>query len=274
MAHADPKSLHRPVAVFDTGLGSYTAVRLLRERLPEVDLVHLADRASFPYGAAGQQELRDLIARTVAFLERFAPSAIVVGSNAPSITVLPELRSTSPLFGVRPPVREALAQAGNGQVGVLGVRSLITSPRTSEHVAAQAGGEDHRVHLIDATVLVELVESGRFATDPGGARAIVERFASAELDSRPGLAALTLSSTHLTWVRDLITRARPAYAVVDPLRGVVEEVAASCPPAGSGAAVGLVTENPHYPFASFQHTLNLLGSTMPLRRVTVPSPTT
>ena len=40
----------RPIGVFDSGLGGLTAVRSLREILPEEDLVYFGDTARVPYG--------------------------------------------------------------------------------------------------------------------------------------------------------------------------------------------------------------------------------
>jgi len=51
-------SLHRPIAVFDAGIGSYAIVAEIRKRLPRQDILYFADRASFPYGAMGRERMQ------------------------------------------------------------------------------------------------------------------------------------------------------------------------------------------------------------------------
>ncbi|MCB8828881.1 hypothetical protein LJD47_28110, partial [Escherichia coli] len=64
------------------------------------------------------------------------PSAIVVASNVPSITVMDDLKSmvNVPLFGVVPPLAEALATTQTGKVGIMGVQSMTGSPQLRQFV--------------------------------------------------------------------------------------------------------------------------------------------
>ena len=160
-------SLVRPIAVFDAGIGSYAAVAAIRHRLPDQDILYFADRASFPYGDKSRADLLAILGRTLGYLDTFAPSAVLVASNAPSITVLDDLTGAinRPIFGVRPPIAEALRDAGSGDVAVLGVASMVSSPELRAYADAQAGSDAGRVHLVDASSLVGLVEGGAFLFD-------------------------------------------------------------------------------------------------------------
>ncbi|TYL24975.1 Asp/Glu racemase, partial [Streptococcus pyogenes] len=53
----DPLALSTPIAVFDAGIGSYAIVELIRRRQPRRDILYFADRARFPYGGKGRDEL-------------------------------------------------------------------------------------------------------------------------------------------------------------------------------------------------------------------------
>lgn len=261
--------LLRPIAVFDAGIGSYAAVAAIRRLLPQQDIVYFADRASFPYGGKSRAELLAILRRTLLYLDGFAPSAILVASNAPSITVLDDLAGivVPPVFGVRPPIGAALDAAGSGAVAVLGVRSMVESPELQAYADAQAGARRAQVHLVNASVLVELVESGSFLFDPERTQGAVGAFFDA-LDRRyPDIAAYTLSSTHLPWLRDFIERARPGRALFDPLDDALAALAPHAH-AGSGAVLALVTESERYSAADFGHMLARLGVSLPL--VTVP----
>ena len=50
------------IGLFDSGLGGLTVIRRLRDRLPQADLVYLADQAHVPYGDREPEDLYDLLA--------------------------------------------------------------------------------------------------------------------------------------------------------------------------------------------------------------------
>ncbi|WP_158808386.1 glutamate racemase [Beijerinckia sp. L45] len=268
--HASLPRLHRPVAVFDAGIGSYAAVSMIRRRFPQQDILYFADRASFPYGGKTRVDLLAILRRTLHFLAGFDPAAILVASNAPSVTVLDELQGeiSTPIFGVRPPIREALALAGDRDLAVLGVRSLVESQELRIYAAREAGDSFARVHFVDASALVECVESGAFLFQKAATQAVVDAFA-AELDGRyPGVGALTLSSTHLPWLEDYLTTAFGTRPLLDPLAAAVAAIAPHAAP-GSGAVLGLVTEDERYGIADFRRMLERLGIVLTLHAVRV-----
>ncbi len=263
--------LNRPVAVFDCGIGSYAAVAAIRKLLPQQDILYFADRASFPYGRKGRAELLAILKRTLRYLDSFDPAAVLVASNAPSITVLDELAGVirPPVFGVRPPIKAALAHAGSRHIAVLGVRVLVESAELRAYAAQEAGEKADQVHLVDATALVELVESGAFLFSPEKTQDTVNVVLD-ELDQRqPDIAAMTLSSTHLPWLRSYMERSRPDRPLFDPL----EEVVAAITPhavAGEGRILGLVTESEEYSVAEFRRMLDRLGISLTLHTVRLP----
>lgn len=262
--------LTKPVAVFDAGIGSYAAVAAIRRRFPQQDVVYLADRASFPYGGKSRAELLAILRRTLVYLNGFEPAAILVASNAPSITVLDEIADMVgvPVVGVRPPIASALGVAGAGDVAVLGVRSMVRSPELRAYADREAGANRPRIHLADASPLVDLVESGAFLFDPEATRHAVKAFMD-DLDGRhPNLAAVTLSSTHLPWLLSYLEDARPAWSFLDPLDDVVAAIVPHAT-AGTGALLGLVTENERLPAADLRSMLERLGVALPLRTVSL-----
>lgn len=261
-------ALVRPIAVFDAGIGSYAAVAAIRHRLPDQDILYFADRASFPYGAKSRADLLAILRRTLGYLDTFAPSAVLVASNAPSITVLDDLigEIAPPIFGVRPPIAEALHNAKGGDVAVLGVASMVFSPELRTYADVQAGAESSRVHLVDASSLVELVESGTFLFDRERTQREVDAFLDGLARSLPEVASLTLSSTHLPWLRSYIELARPDWTLFDPLETAVDAIIPHATK-GGGAILGLVTEDDRFSLGDFQSMLTRLGVSLPLYRV-------
>ncbi|MBN9234932.1 Asp/Glu racemase [Mesorhizobium hungaricum] len=259
----DPLALSTPIAVFDAGIGSYAIVELIRRRQPRRDILYFADRARFPYGGKGRDELLSIIQGTIRFLLEYAPQAIVVASNAPSIMVLDALRDSCPLpvYGVAPPLEEALARSRSGQVGIMGVRSLIESAELSRFVRERAV-DPASVALINASPMVELVESGAFLSEPERTLLAVTEFAAEIAARHPSIDVLTLSSTHLPWLRSFFEQAQPTWLLLDP----AENVVAALPDAaeGSGRTVALVTEGGGYDIAGFRKMLDKIGVDLPL----------
>jgi glutamate racemase len=273
-----PVPLTAPVAVFDAGIGSYAAVDRIHRAFPEQDILYLADRAGFPYGGKSLRELRATIDRTLDFLESMtpAPTAIVVASNVPSVTVLDAAAAErrTPVVRVVPPVRAALAEAGEaGEVAVLGVSSLVTSKALHRYLDRETGaGPDRaRVRPRDASALVELVESGSFLFNPEGTRRAVTEYVAGLRDEWPAVTVATLSSTHLPWLRPFLEQAAPDLVLLDPGDSVVEDIAPHIRP-GRGAVVGLVTETPDYPAGRFRTMLARIGVDIPLVPVVIDSP--
>ncbi|ODT07227.1 MAG: Asp/Glu racemase [Mesorhizobium sp. SCN 65-20] len=262
--------LIQPIAVFDAGIGSYAAVAAIRRKLPLQDILYFADRASFPYGDKSRPELLAILKRTLRFLDGFEPAAVLVASNAPSITVLDEIEGMSarPVFGVRPPIAEALALTGTRDVVVLGVRSMVVSPELRAYAHAQAKGRARQVKLVDASCLVDLVESGAFLFAPDTTRSAINSFLD-ELDARhPNIGAVTLSSTHLPWLRSYLEKARPDLPFLDPLDNAIEAIVRHSA-TGTGTALGLVSESERYRAADFRQMLDRLGISLRLHAVRV-----
>lgn len=260
--------MHRPVAVFDAGIGSYAIVDALRRRLPRQDIIYLADRASFPYGGKDRDTLLGVMRRTIRFLEGMDPSAIIMASNAPSIMVLDEIRAATevPVFGVLPPLRQALAASATGEVGIMGVRSMIESAALGDFVRAHAP-DPARVALIDASPMVERVESGAFLFAPEETQTAVARFVAGIFDRHPAIDVLTLSSTHLPWLRGFFAAVRPQCRFLDPAESIVAVIGDGTE--GSGRIRGLVTEGAGYGIAAFREMLAKLRVNIDLERVDI-----
>jgi len=261
-------SLHRPIAVFDAGIGSYAIVAEIQRRLPQQDIVYFADRASFPYGDKAPAELAEIMRRTLAFLETFDPSAIVVASNAPSITVFDEIKplTSTPVYGVFPPLEEAITLSTSKRVGIMGVRSLIESEMLDRFVRDNDEGAEH-VATINASSMVELVESGALLFSPQETQAQVNDFVARIFEQDPAIDVLTLSSTHLPWLRPFFERTRPECHFLDPAESIVASLGQGEP--GSGIVRGFVTEDERYSVEALRRMLARLDVEIPLEVVSL-----
>lgn len=265
----EENGVHKPVAVFDAGIGSYAIVAAIKAHFPNQDILYFADRASFPYGGKNREQLLHTMRRTLRFLEGYDPSAIVIASNAPSIMVLEDVQkeSTVPVFGVYPPLAEALACSASGHVGIMGVRSLIESEALTSFVGRLAEKIEN-VSLINASPMVELVESGVFLFAPEKTQEAVASFLDEVFSTDPAIDVLTLSSTHLPWLRAFFEKARPQCRFLDPAEDMI--VAMGQRSEGTGIVRALVTEDENYDIETFRRMLESLNVDIPLEAVVMP----
>ena len=202
------------MAVFDSGLGSLSVIRAVR-RAGRARIVYLADQASYPYGLKPRAELDAAVRSAIrALRERFSPDVIVVASNTPGLAL--DVRGRG-IITMRPPLAAALASSPSGRVGILGTRAALRSRGLSRLVAGVRGAGPRSFMRVDGSGLVDLVESGRFLSDPGGCRAGIRRALGRAARS---VDTVVLSSTHLPFLLPLLEAEFPRIRFVDPADGV------------------------------------------------------
>jgi glutamate racemase len=250
--------LHRPLGIFDAGIGSYAIVQLVQKRFPDQDIIYLADRASFPYGAKDKSSLQRAVISAISRLRDLGADAVLVASNAPTITVLKDIKQLldGPLLGVTPPVTQAIAASKTKSVGVLGVKSLIESNELKQYIAAEntCGAN---VATFNASPLVGLVESGAFLNKPLATIEIVRSFVSSILIAHSDIDVFTLSSTHLPWLKEPLEAVFPELLFLDPAEDAVSALAPHVT-RGSGQVSCVVTASEKYPFEEFREMLATL----------------
>lgn len=215
---------NNPVAVFDSGIGSLSIIRELRREVPAEDLLYFADRAHFPYGAKSHGELRNIIVNTISYLERYKPKLVVIASNTPSVQVLEEIRKEVevPLIGVRPPLREAARLTKKKHIGIMATGGTIRS-RELENQIRREVPQNILVTKFDASPVIELIERGVHLEDERRTFDTISRVLGDDnLDQK--IDVITLSSTHLPFVKRYLNALLPTVRFVDPAQIVSREV--------------------------------------------------
>lgn len=219
-----------PVAVFDSGIGSLSIVRELRREVPNEDILYFADKAHFPYGTKSRGELRELIKNTIIYLSRHKPKLIVVASNTPSVQVLDEVRrglansagGGAPIIvGVRPPLKEAVRLTKKKHVGILATEGVIRSKELDEQIRRDVP-QHILVTKFNASPIVELIETGVYLTNERRTFDVISRVIGENLDEK--IDVMTLSSTHLPFVKNYLNALLPTVKFVDPAKTVAKDV--------------------------------------------------
>ena len=210
------------IAVFDSGFGSISIIREI-QKIFKGELIYFADQKNFPYGVKSKKELEDVIKDTVDLLEeKFSPDYIIMASNTPTL-LLDYSRISRKLAGIYPPLSDAVKISRTRNIAILGTRSVIQSESISEFMTSTMGEVDEAnnivFHKIDCSVLVELVESGKFLTDEEYCKNIIkEVLEDIFLDNLIDVA--TLSSTHLPFLEPFLRSIFKNVKFLDPAKNI------------------------------------------------------
>jgi len=208
------------IAVFDSGLGSLSVIKSI-QKVGKAEIIYFADQKNFPYGNKTKGQLAQIIKKSIDLLEeKFNPELIVIGSNTP--TILLEITNEK-IIGVNPPIREAARKSHTKNIAILATESVVKSKSLSDYVKKCKISKKIKVHKINASGLVQLVESGKFIEDKAYCKKFVKNslrdfFLKNEIDT------VTLSSTHLPFLKPILRNEFPKIQFIDPADSIAKKV--------------------------------------------------
>ena len=156
-----PQAGHKPIGVFDSGIGGLTVVKELLRQLPHEEIVYFGDTARVPYGTKSRATIIKFSLENVEFLLRFNVKCIVIACNTSSAYALPTLRSyfKVPIIGtIRPGARAALDASRTKRIGVIGTQATVRSQAYTKELSRMNGRVD--VVTRSCPLFVPLVEEG------------------------------------------------------------------------------------------------------------------
>ena len=193
----------RPIGVFDSGLGGLTAVRSLRQILPEEDLIYFGDAARGPYGGRPKGTLPKDARQDVRLRRSLHLKAILIACGTVSTTSLDTLQAENdlPIVGVvEPTCRRALQVTKNKRVGIIATLASIRSGAYEATLRRLA--PDVEVIGKPCPLFVPLVENGRIQRGD----VVIETVAREYLEplKATGIDTLILGCTHYPLLTDII----------------------------------------------------------------------
>ena len=210
-------------AFLDSGAGGLPYLAQLRELVPDVSCVYLADTAHFPYGEKKRDEvITYATGATEKLIEAFDPEIIVVACNTISVAALAALRERFPIpfVGTVPAIKVAAEQSKNRSIGLLATDLTVNDPYTDNLISSFAS--DCRIVRRGDSVLVTEIENG-LVTAPREQRLAAIRPALEEFRNA-GVDTIVLACTHFLNVTEEIRElAGPDIAVIDSRNGVVQQ---------------------------------------------------
>ena len=200
------------IVVFDSGLGSLSIIKEI-QKVAKTDIVYFADQKNYPYGTKSQAQLSTIIKKTITLLEeKFVPDIIVVASNTPSLMINLVTRK---IIDVKPPLKLAQKKSKSKKIGILATKSAINSKGLTNYIKKNNISKSYKIFKINGSNLVDLVESGKFLNKKNYCKKIIKENLENIIISEK-IDVITLSSTHLLFLKTMLKKEFPKIKFIDP----------------------------------------------------------
>jgi glutamate racemase len=208
----NPDILLAKIAVFDSGLGSLSIIREI-QKIMKADIIYFADQKNYPYGTKPQVQIGSIIKKTISMLEeKFMPDIIVVASNTPSLMLNLQ---TKKIIDVKPPLKLAQKKSKSKKIAILATKSAINSRGLQNYINKNDIPKSYKIFKINGTNLVDLVESGKFLNKKNYCEKIIKESLENYI-IKEKIDTITLSSTHLIFLKTLLKKEFPEVEFIDP----------------------------------------------------------
>jgi glutamate racemase len=211
------------IGVFDSGVGGLSVLRALRERLPQVSLLYVADSAYAPYGPRTAEDITARSERVVRHLVNRGASMIVVACNTATTAAIGHLRAAwpdLPFVGVEPGIKPAVARSRSKRVAVMATTATVNSLRVRKLV--ELHGQGAHVHLQACPGLVDAIEAGK--TEGPALAAVLQPFCESILAA--DVDTVVLGCTHYPFIADKIRALLgPGVELIDTASAIAERAA-------------------------------------------------
>lgn len=210
------------IIVFDSGFGSLSIIRPIQKKF-KADIIYFADQKNFPYGTKSTSELKIIIESTIVLLKKqFDPDLIIIGSNTPSI-LLKKILKKSKVIGVFPPLKDAIRNTKSYNIAILATQSVTESSSLQNYIEKNVP-KKIKVIKINASSLVELVESGKFIYNKKSCKEKIKSILSEPL-LKNNVDVATLSSTHLPFLLPMLRQIFPTIKFLDSGNLIANQIA-------------------------------------------------
>lgn len=208
------------IVVFDSGLGSLSIIKEI-QKISKAEIIFFGDQKNFPYGKKSKLELGKIIKKSIQMIkDNFSPDLIVIGSNTP--TIMLDIENEN-IIGVKPPLNEAIKISKTKNIGILGTESAINSKELSRFIKNLNLNSEIKIHKINGSSLVELVESGKFLTNKLLCKKIIKKNLENILINK-NIDVITLSSTHLPFLKLMLETQFPNIVFIDPANSIAKKI--------------------------------------------------
>lgn len=210
------------IVVFDSGFGSLSVIQQI-QKITKAEIIYFADQKNFPYGNKTKHQLSKIINQTIHLIKsKFNPDVIVIASNTPTLRL--ENITSPKIFGVLPPIKEALRLSKKNNIAILTTFSVSKSKELQNYLKKHHIPKKIKIKKINASPLIDLVESGKFLTEKKNCSLFIKKFLQGKF-LKNNIDVVTLSSTHLPFLRSYLEKEFPNIIFLDPAYELSKKIA-------------------------------------------------
>ncbi len=210
---------HRPIALFDSGVGGLSVLKALEHLLPNQSFIYFSDSAHFPYGKKSIAQLLRYTSQITAFLLSHNVQMIVIPCHTASTRVLPTLAGSFPIpmIGMVEPTINALkTMTQNRRMAIMGTEGTIGSGIYQQAIEKELPGSV--LFPLTCPELEQKIERGESDVQEL-IRECVKPILGKQVDT------VILACTHYPHIRKKIEEELdPETRVLDPSLSIAEEV--------------------------------------------------
>jgi len=211
------------IVVFDSGLGSVSVIKQIQKQF-KCNIIYFADSKNFPYGKKSIEEIRNIALQTISTLQNsFKPKLIVVGSNTLSLTLNSHSKN---IFLILPPLNQAKKITKSKSIAILATKSIVKS-NLLDNYTKKFKINNIKIVKVNASRLVELVECGKFYSNPKLCTDIIKKTLS-PIFIKNDVDVVTLSSTHLPFLLKFFKNIFPDITFLDPSELLSKKLKQKC----------------------------------------------
>jgi glutamate racemase len=143
-----------------------------------------------------------------------------MGSNTP--TIILEITNKK-IIGVSPPIKEAANKSTTNNIAILATETVVKSKKLTKYIKKCKISKKTKIHKINASNLVQLVESGKFIENKLYCRKIIQNSLK-DFFLKNNIDTVTLSSTHLPFLKPVLESEFPDIQFIDPAESIASKI--------------------------------------------------
>ena len=216
---------HRPVIIFDSGVGGINIYEKASAIRPELNYLVIADQAFFPYGSKTIEALHKRLSELVQQFAALDPCACIIACNTASTIALPLFREvlSCPVVGTVPPIKPAAESSKTKSIGLLATPATVQRSYIDELIQDHA--KDCQVLRIGSEQLALLSEQKL------AGHSIDHNLLKQELEAfikNPNIDTIALGCTHYHHLTEEIQTLLPHCTIIDCSDAIARQFCKLC----------------------------------------------
>ena len=213
-----------PIGVIDSGIGGFTVLKALQDRLPNENYLYFGDSMRMPYGERENDELIMLANTIISDLENRGVKAVVLACNTLSSLIV-ELTARVPLFSViEAGVQETLNWRDRGLVGLIATTATVKNRGYEKELELWTREVEYIAQGTHTLAKVINDGQGDLKILKNNIREAVEPILLKGIKKGIVIEELLLGCTHFPIVSVTIRQMYPELELINPANGLVRQL--------------------------------------------------